>query len=138
MGEEPVPPNGSDRGARLAPVPRLQEETILAALGDPQSRALLLGLHREPRSAQELAVGCSLPPASVYRKLKELQDAGLVGVQRSALTADGHRTELYRSLLVEARLNYLGDRLEVLAAFRGLAAERLGEMWDAVRGSKKR
>jgi DNA-binding transcriptional ArsR family regulator len=138
MGAHPIPADDGDGTLRLSRVSRTQEEAILAALGDAQARAILLQLNNAPRSAQDLTQVCGLPQASVYRKLRELQDAGLVGIQRSVLTPDGHRTDLFRSLLVSARVLYRGDRAEVLAAFRTMSAERLGDMWDAVRSARDR
>jgi len=130
-----TPSATDDRAAVPSParVSRSQEEAILSALGDPQSRGILLNLNEGPRSALELTKTCDLPQASVYRKLRELQEAGLVGIQRTVLTDDGHRTDLYRSLLVAATLSYRGASLEVRASYRELAAERLGDLWDAVR-----
>lgn len=133
MDGAPVSSDGGANGGRLRGVSRRQEDAILAALGDPPSRALLLELNVSPRSAQELIQRCALPQATVYRKLRELQDAELVGVQRSVITADGHRTDLFRSRLIEARLRYEGSRLEVRAAFRDLSSERMADLWDAVR-----
>ncbi len=132
------PNNGSERRPTMGRVPRPMEEAILGALGDAQSRAILLCLNDAPRTVQELVQKCELPQASAYRKLRELQDAGLVGVQRSALSPDGHRTDLYRSLVILAKVELSRDRLEVTAAFRDLAAERLGDLWEQVRGGKDR
>jgi hypothetical protein len=87
---------------------------------------------------QELVDASHLPQASVYRKLKDLQEHGLVGIQRSGLAPDGHRADLYRSLLAETLVRLRGSRLDVFAAFRDLASERLSEMWDAVRAEAKR
>lgn len=124
-----------DRGTalRLVRVSRGQEEAILAALGDGPSRRLLQLVNDEPRAVQDLLAASGLPQASIYRKLRELQDAGLVGIQRSVLAADGHRTDLFRSLLVRAEVRFYGSAIEVVAAFRDLASERLGEMWGKVR-----
>lgn len=132
-----VPDNGEAGGERLARVTRMQEEAILAAFGDPQARDLLRQLNEAPRSAQDLVHACELPQASVYRKLKELQESGLVGVQRTVLSSDGHRTDLFRSLLAETQVRYHGARIEVLALFRDLAAERLATMWTKVRGEER-
>jgi DNA-binding transcriptional ArsR family regulator len=130
--------DASARNVRLAPVSRAQETAILAALGDPPARSILLFLNDAPHSVQEIVDACALPQASVYRKLRELQEGGLVGIQRAALSPDGHRTDLFRSLLPNASIRLNRDRLEVTAAFRDLAAERLGDMWDEVRGAGKR
>jgi DNA-binding transcriptional ArsR family regulator len=138
MAENPSEADGVPHVARLSRVSRRQEEAILAALGDAQSRVLLLNLNEAPRTAQELMQICALPQASLYRKLRELQDSGLVGVQRSALTPDGRRTDLFRSTLVEATLRLSGNQLNVLAAFRGLASDRLADLWEQVRAARKK
>ncbi len=130
--------NGRAPSPRLPRVTRVQEDAILAALGDAQSRRLLQLLNQAPRSVQDLLQTSELPQASIYRKLRDLQDAGLVGVQRSALAPDGHRTDLFRSLLVEVDVRLRGADVEVYASFRDLAAERLGDMWGKVRSEVNR
>lgn len=130
--------DGRGSSPRLARVSRAQEGAILAALGDPQSRALLQLLNDAPRPVQELLNASGLPQASIYRKLRELQDAGLVGIQRSVLAADGHRTDLFRALLVRAEIRFQGSSVEVFASFRDLAAERLSDMWGQVRSQVNR
>lgn len=138
MVDSGVPSNGDNGTRRLGPVPRVQESALLAALGDEQTRAILLFLHEAPRSVQEIVERCAVPQASVYRKLRELQEGGLVGIQRSALSADGHRTDLFRSRLGGLSVRLAAGRLDVAAEFRDLAAERLTDMWDQVRGARKR
>lgn len=133
-----VSDDGTGPIRRLARVPRPKEDAILLALGDPQSRVLLRFLNDAPRSVQDLLQVSELPQASIYRKLRELQESGLVGVQRSILATDGHRTDLFRSLLVEAQVRFRGPDVEVLASFRDLAAERLGDLWVRVRSEVKR
>ena len=138
MAGSEVGGDGANGSRRLAPVPRLQESALLAALGDEQTRAILLFLHEAPRSVQEIVERCAVPQASVYRKLRELQEGGLVGIQRSALSADGHRTDLFRSRLGSVSVRLAAGRIDVAAEFRDLAAERLTDMWDQVRGGRKR
>ena len=138
MAGSRVPESDGSQGPRLSAVPRAVEEAILAALGDAQARAIMLYLNREARSVQDTMQACALPQASVYRKLRDLQEAGLVGIQRSALSPEGHRTDLFRSLLVGVHVRYGADRLEVTAAFRDLAAERFGDLWEQVRGGRKK
>lgn len=133
-----IPSDDGSGGGRMVALPRSKEEAILAAFGDSQSRAILLTLGPEARSAQDLVELCALPQASVYRKLRELQEGGLVGIQRSVMTSDGHRTDLFRSLVSRVNLTFDGGRLQVRASFRELAAERMGDLWDAVRQGNQR
>jgi DNA-binding HxlR family transcriptional regulator len=127
MDADPVP-------APTPPLPpRDRKERILDALGDAASRGILLMISDAPRSAQDLLTANRIPQSTLYRKLHELQDLGLIGVQRTAITPEGKRVDLYRSLLEELRVEMLGRELRIQARFRDLSAERLKEMWRDVR-----
>lgn len=124
---------GTPATATAEPEPALgRKERILEALGDRWSREILLMLNDAPRSAQEIQAAHRIPQSTLYRKLHELSEIGLVGVQRSVISGDGKRIELYRSLLDELRVEMRGARLRIDVRFRDLAAERLKEMWRNV------
>jgi DNA-binding HxlR family transcriptional regulator len=125
----PVAPEDGAPGSR----PPDRKERILEALGDRWSREILLMLNESPRSAQDIQSMNRIPQSTLYRKLRELGEIGLVGVQRSVISADGKRVELYRSLLDELTVEMRGSRLRIDVRFRDLAAERLKEMWRDVR-----
>jgi DNA-binding HxlR family transcriptional regulator len=125
----PTEPAGSGAGPR----PNDRKERILEALGDRWSREILLMLNESPRSAQEIQSTNRIPQSTLYRKLHELGEIGLVGIQRSVISTDGKRVELYRSLLDELKVEMRGARLRIDVRFRDLAAERLKEMWRDVR-----
>ncbi len=113
-------------------------ERILDALGDPAARRILLMLNEAPHSAQELLADRAIPQSTLYRKLHELEELGLVGVQRTAITADGKRVDLYRSLLEELRVELQGPSLRIQVRFRDLAAERLRDLWHTMRSEARR
>jgi DNA-binding HxlR family transcriptional regulator len=110
-----------------------RKERILEALGDRWAREILLMLSEGPRSAQEIQTLNRMPQSTLYRKIHELSEIGLVGVQRSVISPDGKRVELYRSLLEELTVEMRGTRLRIDVRFRDLSAERLKEMWRTVR-----
>jgi DNA-binding HxlR family transcriptional regulator len=110
-----------------------RKERILEALGDRWAREILLMLSDGPRSAQEIQSSNRMPQSTLYRKLHELTEIGLIGVQRSVISPDGKRVELYRSLLEELTVEMRGTRLRIDVRFRDLSAERLKEMWRSVR-----
>jgi len=116
----PLPP-GTDR-----------KERILDSLGDPASRGILLMLNEAPHSAQEILAASQIPQSTLYRKLHDLQQIGLVGIQRTAITPDGKRVDLYRSLLEELKVDLAGGSLRIQVRYRNLSAERLKEMWHTV------
>jgi DNA-binding HxlR family transcriptional regulator len=110
-----------------------RKERILEALGDRWAREILLMLSDGPRSAQAIQGTNRMPQSTLYRKLHELAEIGLIGVQRSVISPDGKRIELYRSLLEELTVEMRGTRLRIDVRFRDLSAERLKEMWRSVR-----
>jgi DNA-binding IclR family transcriptional regulator len=87
-----------------------------------------------PHSAQEILAANRIPQSTLYRKIHELQDLGLLGIQRTAITPEGKRVDLYRSLLEELKVDLQGTELRIQARFRDLSAERLKQMW---RGMQK-
>jgi DNA-binding HxlR family transcriptional regulator len=110
-----------------------RKERILEALGDRWAREILLLLSEGPRSAQEIQAANRMPQSTLYRKLHELSQIGLIGVQRSVISPDGKRVELYRSLLEELTVEMRGTRLTIDVRFRDLTTERLKELWQSVR-----
>ncbi|MCI4358615.1 MAG: winged helix-turn-helix domain-containing protein [Thermoplasmata archaeon] len=112
------------------------QEAILQALGDPLSRQILLLLADAPKAARELLHVVSVPQSTLYRRLGELKDMGLLDVQRSIITEDGKKMELYRSLLEEVVIHLRGQTLEVRPRRRDLAAARLADLWGEVRQGK--
>jgi DNA-binding HxlR family transcriptional regulator len=130
--------NGGDPAAAASEAvaggrPPDRKERILEALGDRWSREILLILNESPRSAPEIQATNRIPQSTLYRKLHELTEIGLVGIQRSVISSDGKRVELYRSLLDELRVEMRGARLRIDVRFRDLSSERLKEMWRDVR-----
>jgi len=121
--------------ANVAPPlpPKDRKERILDALGDDAARGILLMISDTAHSAQELLAANRIPQSTLYRKLHDLQQLGLVGIQRTAITAEGKRVDLYRSLLEELRVELQGAQLRIQVRFRDLAAERLKTLWHDVR-----
>jgi len=115
------------------PAPANRKERILDALGDPAAREILLMLNDSPLSAQEMLGANRIPQSTLYRKLHELQEIGLVGVQRTAITTEGKRVDLYRSLLERLAVEMYGRTLRIDVKYRDLATERLQTMWKDYR-----
>jgi DNA-binding transcriptional ArsR family regulator len=123
-------------GAPPDPVPAppgTRKERILDALGDPAAREILLMLNDAPLSAQEMLGANRIPQSTLYRKLHDLQEIGLVGVQRTAITPEGKRVDLYRSLLERLAVEMYGRTLRIEVKYRDLASERLQTMWKDFR-----
>jgi len=90
-------------------------------------------LNESPLSAQEMLASNRIPQSTLYRKLHDLQEIGLVGVQRTAITPEGKRVDLYRSLLERLAVEMYGRTLRIEVKYRDLATERLQTMWKDFR-----
>jgi len=124
---------GAPPPAAAPPAPGNRKERILDALGDPAAREILLMLNDAPMSAQEMLSSNRIPQSTLYRKLHDLQEIGLVGVQRTAITPEGKRVDLYRSLLERLAVEMYGRTLRIDVKYRDLATERLQTMWKDYR-----
>ncbi|HEV8050481.1 MAG TPA: helix-turn-helix domain-containing protein [Thermoplasmata archaeon] len=124
---------GTAAEAPAAAAPGNRKERVLDALGDPAAREILMMLNDAPMSAQEMLASNRIPQSTLYRKLHDLQQIGLVGVQRTAITPEGKRVDLYRSLLERLAVELYGRTLRIDVKYRDLATERLQTMWKNYR-----
>ena len=108
-------------------------ERIVNALGDPVNRRLLGFLDGGPRSVQEILAQLALPKSMVYSRLHDLRELGLVAVQRTVISPEGKRTDLFRSLLEEARIDLRAGAVTLTMRTRDLTTERLKSLWSDLR-----
>ena len=79
---------------------------IIGCLSDPQCRRIIDLTVNKPLSASDIAEGSNLPPSSAYRRISMLTDAGLLGVERSVITEEGKKYDLFRSTIKGVEINY--------------------------------
>lgn len=108
------------------------------ALGDPVNRQILVHTHALPRTVQELFQGTGVPLTTLYRKLHELEEIDLVGIERSAITPDGKRVDFYRSRLEEVQMELREGHFGLRTRYRNLSATRMEGLWGAVRQEARR
>lgn len=112
----------------------LDEAKVVAALSDEYRRRILAACIRKPRSAKEVEADTGMPQATVYRHLKSLEEEGLIMVERSAMTPDGKRYDLYRSRIQRARVEMDADGVRVAWEPVEAMEERLARVWSSLRG----
>lgn len=124
---DPAPP------PRPAGVPD-RDRRILDALGDPVAVSILSALSKGERDGHALVVDTHLPQSSIYRKLHDLQDGGLVYVRRLAFTREGRKVELYSSRIRQISVEFVDGITRVRIRAREDSADRISELWARVRG----
>jgi DNA-binding HxlR family transcriptional regulator len=86
-------------------------ERVLDALGDEDCRLILDDLGDGAKTAGELERNCDIPQSTLYRKLDDLTETGLVG-QRIRVEATGHHASEY-CLTIDSVEVELADSISV-------------------------
>lgn len=111
----------------------LRPEVVADALADGYARRVLVVCVRKPRSVKEISQETGLPLPTAYRQVNKLAESGLLVVERSALTPDGKRYDLYRARLRAARIEMDADGERVTWEPNAPVEERLAGLWDSLR-----
>ena len=85
---------------------------LCGILGDDISFAIIKSTIRECRPAIEISKGSKIPVSSVYKKIRKLQEYGIVRVEKIDIdTKSGKRIAFYRSWLksLELRPSDVGE-----------------------------
>ena len=114
--------------------PPLDDSRVAAALSDAYGRRILSCCIRKAQSVREIEGATGLPQATVYRHVSRLLEEGLLAVERSALTPDGKRYELYRSRLRNARIEMDADGVRMAWEPIEEVEQRLARIWTSLRG----
>lgn len=76
---------------------------LLELLGDEYTRCVLQTVVEQPRTGREIIDAAGVSKATVYRRLDELQDAGLVEAA-TKIDPDGHHRKQFSAVI--ERLNF--------------------------------
>lgn len=112
----------------------LTPERVAASLADPYARRVLAVCVKQARAVKDIAHEAGLALPTAYRHVNRLEEAGLLIVERSAMTPDGKRYDLYRSRVRSARIEMDAAGERVTWEPNQAAEERLASMWDSLRG----
>lgn len=79
-------------------------------LADDYSQKILANTYASPMSAQRLSRICQIPIAACYRRIHELEKAGLLGVDREKEVYKGRKVRLYKCRLRSATIKFWNGR----------------------------
>jgi len=87
-------------------------------LTEEYSAKILLATMGRPKSAFELSEKLGIPIAACYRKIRSLEDAGLLVCAERRLTQSGKRMSMYKARVMNAQIvfekNKIRARLEMI------------------------
>lgn len=117
-----------------AKAPSLDDWTVAAALSEEYARRVLSVCIKKARSVREIELETQIPQATLYRHVTQLTEQGLLFVERSALTEDGKRYELYRSRIRSGRIEVDSAGVRIVWEPMEGVEERLARVWMSLRG----
>ncbi len=82
-------------------------------LTDPYAKSILVGCFNNPMTAQEISWEFNIPIAATYRRLRDLQDAGLIKNIENNRTGKGKKASLYETSLEKAVLTFEDGKFKV-------------------------
>lgn len=112
----------------------LTPEKVAESLADPYARRVLAVCVKQARAVKDIAQETELALPTAYRHVNRLTEAGLLIVERSAMTPDGKKYDLYRSRVRSARIEMDAAGERVTWEPNQAAEERLANIWDSLRG----
>ncbi|MBI0583856.1 MAG: winged helix-turn-helix transcriptional regulator [Methanomassiliicoccus sp.] len=101
-------------------------------LTDEYSIKILVATVRQPKSAQDIANKFGIPIAATYRRIKDLEAAGLIVCQERRLSQQGKRVSYYLSMLKNAYVFFEDGSLRVKFQLKTGGADRFGDDWHEV------
>lgn len=117
-----------------AKAPSLDDRTVAAALSEEYARRVLSVCIKKAKSVREIELETQIPQATLYRHVTQLTEQGLLYVERSALTGDGKRYELYRSRIRSGRIEVDSAGVRIVWEPMEGVEERLARVWMSLRG----
>jgi len=107
--------------------------SVLDSLGDEYSARILSALTDEEMSAKGISDELGIPIATVYRRIEDLDDAGLIEFEGKALTQDDKRVKVYRSYVDELRIRFEPDEPQVEMKRYSEAQKSIDEAWKRIK-----
>lgn len=100
-----------------------QLNAITRLLGDDCVQTILKETTQEPMSAAQLTETCAASRATVYRRLDELVDCGLL-VEQTVPDPEGHHHIVYAASLDRVVIDLVDGKFDVTITKRQRAADR--------------
>ncbi|MHA1940386.1 MAG: helix-turn-helix domain-containing protein [Candidatus Hodarchaeales archaeon] len=81
-------------------------QALLKALADDNCNNILALTAHKPLSATDIEKRTNTPISSVYRRISQLEEHGLVGIDRTIITPEGKSYNLYRAVFSQVTIQF--------------------------------
>jgi predicted transcriptional regulator len=100
------------------------QEKIIAQFADAESRKIISSVRTKPKTVMTIGSELKLPQSTVYRKVLDLKECGLLMVHNFVFRPDGKREALYECTFSELRFKTRDDEIEVVITLTERALEK--------------
>lgn len=90
-----------------------RHRAVSRLIADEYSQKILAYTYASPMSAQRLSRTCRIPIAACYRRIHELEEAGLLTVDSEKEVYKGRKVRLYKCKLKSAVLRFANGKFAV-------------------------
>gem|GEM_PF-1165463 len=98
----------------------------LSLFTDSYASKILAYVAVKPSGAQEISRNLDIPIAVCYRRLKELEEAGLIKVVRRFLNRRGKRVNIYAAVVSKAKIEFVDGHWSVKISLKSGATYEWG------------
>lgn len=107
-------------------------ERLAAVLADPTARAILTETSTRPMSATTLSDRCGVSEPTIYRRLADLRECGLLVERTRPDPEDGHHRTLYATDLERITVELQEGELALTVARREDPADRFTRLVEGM------
>ncbi len=86
---------------------------VLSTISDDYYRLIIASTMEESKSVFDIVVSCNIPIATAYREIHYLQKSGILKIEKSVISEDGKRYDLYKSNIKAVRIIFGMDSLDI-------------------------
>lgn len=108
------------------------KERVLSAIADEYSRMILAYTMDKPASALQVSKASGIPSTTLYRRIEELVEAGLIASVKTGRTVDGKWHDLYRSLLRRINVSFENGEVRIDVAINESVSDRFTKLWTSI------
>ncbi len=109
------------------------KDALIRALADEYSMKIILKTINQAKSVEELSQSENIPISTAYRRVNEMKEVGLLTVEKTILTDEGKKYELYRSAFKTIHLDLNQGEITIDADLNEDVATRLSRLWASMR-----
>lgn len=88
-------------------------DAIIDCLSDRDCRRIMLSVLSKPKPTGAIEREVNLPQSTLYRKISELKESGLLMIERYEVRDDGRREAVYSCSFSEVRLRVEGEEIVI-------------------------